>query len=115
MGRDVFSLLHFPMLCGLVIYAYAIEEAMVHPDSVMTVQSRLALAIGMMLYSISIIIAYWRATGKILFLRFGITIAIAGICFYYADITVIATLTIAFIGLFLLCILEEKMETEIKH
>lgn len=113
MGRDVFSLLHFPMLCGLVIYAYAIEEAMVHPDSAMTVQARLALAIGIIMYSISIIIAFWRATGKILFLRAGLTIVIAGVCFTYSGITVFGTLGIAFTGLFLLCSLEEKKETEI--
>ena len=113
MGRDVFSLLHFPMLCGLVIYAYAIEEAMVHPDSAMTVQARLALAIGIIMYSISIIIAFWRATRKILFLRAGLTIVIAGVCFTYSGITVFGTLGIAFTGLFLLCSLEEKKETEI--
>lgn len=115
MGRDVFSLLHFPMLCGLVIYAYAIEEAMVHPDSAMTVQARLALAIGIIMYSISIIIAFWRATGKILFLRAGLTIVIAGVCFTYSGITVFGTLGIAFTGLFLLCLLEEKKQTEIIH
>ena len=115
MGRDVFSLLHFPMLCGLVIYAYAIEEAMVHPDSAMTLQARLALAIGIILYSISIIIAFWRATGKILFLRAGLTMVIAGVCFAYSSITVFGTLGLAFAGLFLLCLLEEKKETEISY
>ncbi len=115
MGRDVFSLLHFPMLCGLVIYAYAIEEAMVHPDSAMTLQARLALAIGIILYSLSIILAFWRATGKLLFLRAGLTLVIAGVCFAYSDITVFGTLGIAFTGLFLLCALEEKKETEIEY
>lgn len=115
MGRDVFSLLHFPMLCGLVIYAYAIEEAMVHPDSVMTLQARLALAIGIMLYSISIIIAFWRATGQILFLRAGLTIVVAGVSLAYSGITVFGTLGIAFTGLFMLCLLEEKKQTEIIH
>lgn len=115
MGRDVFSLLHFPMLCGLVIYAYAIEEAMVHPDSAMTVQARLALAIGIIMYSISIIIAFRRATGKKLFLRAGLTIVIAGVCFTYSGISVFGTLGIAFSGLFLLCLLEENKETEIIH
>lgn len=115
MGRDVFSLLHFPMLCGLVIYAYAIEEAMVHPDSAMTLQARLALAIGIILYSLSIILAFWRATGKLLFLRAGLTIVIAGVCFAYSNITVFGTLGIAFTGLFLLCALEEKKETEIEY
>jgi low temperature requirement protein LtrA len=32
-GRDVYSLLHFPIICGLIIYAYAIAEAMAHPHA----------------------------------------------------------------------------------
>jgi low temperature requirement protein LtrA len=114
MGRDVFSLWHFPMLCGLIIYAYAIEEAMVHPDDVMTIQARLALSTGIMLYSTSIVISFWRATGKILFLRVGFTLAIAGICFAYSGIPVMGTLGIAFLGLLLLCVFEEKTDTEIE-
>jgi len=115
MGRDVFSLLHFPMLCGLVIYAYAIEEAMVHPDHAMTVQARLAMAIGIILYSFSIVLAFWRATGKILFLRAGWTLVVAGICLAYSGITVFGTLGIALTGLFMLCVLEEKKETDTEH
>ena len=114
LGRDVFSLWHFPMLCGLIIYAYAIEEAMVHPDEAMTMQARLALSIGIMFYSMSIVISFWRATGKILFLRAGFTLGIAAICFAYSGISIIGTLGIAFGGLLLLCVFEEKNETEIE-
>jgi low temperature requirement protein LtrA len=69
MARDVFSLFHFPMICGLIIYAYAIEEAMLYPSAPLSVEGRVALATGIFLYSISLVIAYWRATGKILMLR----------------------------------------------
>ena len=66
MARDVFSLFHFPMICGLIIYAYAIEEAMLNPSAPLSVEGRVALATGIFLYSISLVIAYWRATGKVM-------------------------------------------------
>ena len=31
LGRDVFSLIHFPMLCGVIVYAVAIEEVAIEP------------------------------------------------------------------------------------
>ena len=115
MGRDVFSLWHFPLLCGLIIYAYAIEESMVHPDDPLTVQARIALAIGIFLFSMSIVIAFWRATGKVLYLRIAFTLLLSGVSLGYTNITVFGTLGIAFTGLFLLCVVEEKKETEIAH
>jgi low temperature requirement protein LtrA len=113
MARDVFSLFHFPMICGLIIYAYAIEEAMLNPSSPMSVEGRVALATGIFLYSISLVIAYWRATGKVLLLRSGMTILLSGICLGYASPGVLWTLLICFSGLILLAVIEMEKEKEI--
>ncbi len=50
MARDVFSLLHFPMMCGVIVYAVAIEEAITHPSEPMSLSLRLALAAGLLLF-----------------------------------------------------------------
>jgi len=110
MGRDVFSLLHFPMICGLIIYAYAIEEAMLQPSGPMAVQGRLALAAGTLLYSFSIVLCYWRATRKIMWWRIIFSISMAGVVIVCKETDVLYTLLICFSGLLLLCILEEKIE-----
>lgn len=34
-ARDAFSLLHYPMIAGIVFYAVALEEAFLHPDDPM--------------------------------------------------------------------------------
>ncbi|MEO5907021.1 MAG: hypothetical protein ABIQ11_09855, partial [Saprospiraceae bacterium] len=47
---DVFSLLHFPLLCGLIIYAFAIEESMLHPDEEISFPARMALALGIFIF-----------------------------------------------------------------
>lgn len=112
MARDVFSLFHFPMICGLIIYAYAIEEAMLYPSQPMSPAGRIALATGIFLYSIGLVIAYWRATGKVLILRAGLTIIVTAICFITSASDVFWTLTICFSGLVLLCLVELKTEKE---
>ncbi|HEY3385799.1 MAG TPA: low temperature requirement protein A [Saprospiraceae bacterium] len=114
MARDVFSLFHFPMVCGLIIYAYAIEQAMLHPKDPLTLEGRIALSVGVGLYAISIVIAYWRAVGKILWTRVGLAIVFGVIVFGRSGIDVSRTLMLCLGGLLLLCALENKEEKEIQ-
>lgn len=106
-GRDVFSLLHFPLLCGLIIYAFAIEESMLHPDEVMSFPARMALAIGIFIFSFGLVIATWRGTGSFFYLRAFSTLVISGFILMLTGFSTIWTLSIAFAGLVLMCILEE--------
>lgn len=106
MGRDVFSLFHYPMICGLIIYAYAIGEAMLHPYEHLSAAGRLALAIGVILYIWSIALAYWRSTGRWMWFRTFFTLLIAGLIIGISDVQALWTLAIALTGLLLLCLLE---------
>lgn len=112
LARDVFSLLHFPLICGLIIYAFAIEEAMLHPSGPMSVQGRLALAAGTVVYTLSIVFSYWRATGMVMWWRIVFTLGMAGFLISLRTIDVFYTLLICFASLLLLCALEEKMEKD---
>jgi len=110
MARDVFSLLHFPVLCGLIVYAFAIEAAMLQPDGEMSTASRVALALGIFLFSIGIVIALLRATGKFFYSRFFFTVFISLLIFSISGIETIWTMCIALGGLLILCIWEELFE-----
>ncbi len=103
MGRDVFSLFHFPMMFGLIVYAYAIGEAMLHPYDPLSADARFALALGITLYSLSIVLAYWRATGIWKWLRIAMTLIIATVCMLIPDVQPLWTFSIAFSGLLLMC------------
>jgi low temperature requirement protein LtrA len=61
MARDAFSLIHFPLLFGIILYAAVIEEAVLHPDHHLGVASRLALGSGIALFAGGIGLALWRA------------------------------------------------------
>ena len=107
LGRDVFSLLHFPILIGLIIYAFAIEEAMLHPEDVMSLAARVALSLGLFIYSTGIVIAILRATGRIHYTRLLFTVAISAIIFAVTGLPTIWSLSIALAGLAMMCVWEE--------
>ena len=64
MARDVFSVLHFPMLCGVIAMAAATEEALGHPNEALSLGGRIFLAAGATLFVCGTAAATWRATGK---------------------------------------------------
>ena len=76
MARDVFSLAHFPMLCGVIGFAAAIEEAIAHPDHPLPVEGRAALAVGLGLFLAGTALAQWRALGTLSLGRVGLVAAL---------------------------------------
>jgi low temperature requirement protein LtrA len=64
LARDVFSVMHFPMLCGVIAMAAATEEALAHPDRALALNVRVALGAGAVLFVCGTAAAIWRATGR---------------------------------------------------
>jgi len=46
LARDVYSLIHFPMLCGIIAYAFAVEETAAHPGQPLPFEARLSWRLG---------------------------------------------------------------------
>lgn len=61
LGRDVFSLLHFPIILGVIAYAAIVESAMSHPHEALTLSQRATLAAGFLLYAGGMALAARRA------------------------------------------------------
>jgi len=68
-ARDVYSLLHYPMITGIVFFAVALEEAFLHPDDPMqdVVAVLFVIAIGM--YLLAQAVAAWRCWRTYLYER----------------------------------------------
>ena len=64
LARDVFSVMHFPMLCGVIAMAAATEEALAHPEAALALNLRAALGGGAALFVCGTAAAVWRATGR---------------------------------------------------
>ncbi len=68
-ARDVYSLLHYPMVAGIVFYAVALEEVFLHPDDPMedVVAALFVVAVG--LYLLAQALAVWRCWRTYLYER----------------------------------------------
>jgi len=69
LARDVYSVLHFPVVFGIVLYAVAIEEAVAHPAAPLSAGSGIALAGGITLFLGGTAAALWRAGHRALIPR----------------------------------------------
>ena len=107
LARDVFSLIHFPMLCGVVAYAVAVGEAVAHPADPLTHAGRLALSVGTLLFVGGTGVALWRATGQVRLPRLALATLMA--------LAVVATpggpavsFGVALVGVTAICLVEER-------
>ena len=64
-ARDAYSLLHFPMVLGVIAFATGVEAAMHDPGHALAMTARLALGVGMVLFTGSMALALWRGTGRL--------------------------------------------------
>ncbi len=108
MAKDVFSMLHFPMLCGVIAYAFVVEEIVAHPGETLPIAGRLALAAGLLLFVGGMAIAIRRATGHLLLPRVILTIATSVIIVAVSGVNGQITLAIAFAGILAIAIIEQR-------
>ena len=108
LARDVYSLIHFPMLCGIIAYAVAIEEAIAHAQEPLLIGGRLALAIGLVLFIGGMGVGIWRATQYWLLTRLILAIGAAIVIVAVAEVTPLLTLAIAFGGILVIVVWEQQ-------
>jgi low temperature requirement protein LtrA len=114
MARDAFSFAHFPMLCGVIAYAVAVEAAIVHPAAPLGDAERLALALGLFLFVGGLAVALWRASCSIRISRVAVSVVTALAVYLVADLGAWVSLSIAFGGVMAVALLEEHLAERIK-
>lgn len=109
LARDAFSLFHFPMICGLIAFAVAVEAAVAHPGDPLDLPARLALALALLLFVGGMALAVWRATGRVLVLRLGLValgaLAVVGV----AGVPAGASMALALVAVLAVALLEERL------
>jgi low temperature requirement protein LtrA len=65
-ARDAFSFGHFPLVCGIVGFAVALEAIVHHPGDVPDGAVVASLGAGIALFVGCSALAYWRTTGRLL-------------------------------------------------
>jgi low temperature requirement protein LtrA len=68
-ARDVYTLLHYPMIVGIVFIAVAMEEAFLHPDERIDQVIGTLFVVGLGLYLLAMAVATWRCWRTYLYER----------------------------------------------
>jgi hypothetical protein len=104
----MFSILHFPMLCGVVAIAAATAEALAHPDRALAPDLRLGLGVGAVLFVCGTAAAIWRATGQ---LRVWRCVLAAGAAMAVVAIPALPWLTMTVLAVMLVavCVIERRL------
>jgi low temperature requirement protein LtrA len=108
LARDTFSVLHFPMLCGVVAMAAATAEALAHPDRALATDLRLGLGGGAALFVCGTAAAIWRATGQMRLWRCALA---AGAAVAVTAIPALPWVTMAMLAAMLaaVCVVERRL------
>jgi low temperature requirement protein LtrA len=109
--RDVFSMLHIPMIMGLVAIAVAIEEAIAHPDAVIHTEVRVALGVGILMFVASMGLAIKRAGGALPIPRVVISVITAVAIVFVDGVDAYITILIGLIGLIAIGVIEHVTDS----
>ncbi len=106
LGRDVFTLMHFVMILGVIAFAVAIEKAILHPADALPWVGRLALALSVTLFTGGMALAIWRATRRLPLFRTLIALTTAVAVVAGAGVAPAVSLVIAFVGVATIAVVE---------
>ncbi|HEY7107501.1 MAG TPA: low temperature requirement protein A [Acidimicrobiia bacterium] len=105
-GRDAFSLGHFPLVCGIIGFAVAVEEILRHPAAVPSAEVTAALGVGTVLFVGFSAFAVWRACGDVLAPRLAILALTVGVLVLVSSWQPAWQFTAVAIGLFAIVLVE---------
>ena len=109
MARDAFSLIHFPMLCGVIAYGAGVAEAIAHPSEPLSVAWRSTLALGLVLFVGGMALAVRRATGHLLGARTALVLLTA-FAIVATKVSPLFSLLIALAGVTAACVVEQRAQ-----
>jgi low temperature requirement protein LtrA len=107
MARDTYSLIHFPVIFGLIAFAVAVEPLVVHPEDPLSLAGRGSLAAGLVLFVGGMGVAAWRSLGHLCLTRLALTAITAIIVMALPGIPGTVTLGITFAGILIICVTEQ--------
>ena len=106
LGRDAYTLWHFPLVSGIIALAVGFEAAF-HPGDYSTGQVAAAAGVGLSLFLLSTAGALWRAERCVLWNRLVVLALTVGAVTVTSSSTPIALLTIASVGLAVIVVFEQ--------
>ncbi len=106
LARDVFTIAHFPMLCGIIAFAISVESAVSRSGQPLSVTHVWLLASGIVLFVGTMGVALWAATKESQAPRLLVSLATAGAIVASSGMPAALTLAIAFAGTVVVAVIE---------
>jgi low temperature requirement protein LtrA len=68
-ARDAYSLLHYPIIVGIVFFAVSAEDVVAHPEAPLNTTVAIAMALGIGMVLVSIVVSVRRTIPRVVVLR----------------------------------------------
>ena len=102
LARDAFSIIHFPMLLGVIAFAASVEQAIGHATDPLGFAGRLLLAASVVLFTGSMALALARAGRPVSMARKVVPLVTAAIVIALSAVSAVVSLGVVLVGLILL-------------
>ena len=86
-ARDAYSILHYPIILGIVLYAVAAEEVVAHPDDALDGFNRFAISVGVALVLLAVVAAAYRAVRRVPTERFVAAVVLIGLALFGGELS----------------------------
>ncbi len=110
LARDAFSLLHFPVIGGVVGIAVGFEEMVLHPGEPLETAGMVALALGLVGFVGGGAAAWARASGQLLLPRLGVLTVLVAALALAVDAQPAVVLTIVAVAIAAIAIVEQLLD-----
>ncbi len=90
-ARDAYSILHYPLIVGVVFFAVAAEEVVTHPDKPLSTTIGVAMALGVSLVLVSIVASVIRSIPRIFWLRLTTGVGLMLVLWLATGVSAVAT------------------------
>ena len=101
LARDVYTLAHFPMVLGIILFAVAAEKTVAHPHDPLSLAGRASLGTGIALYLAGFVVARYRVVRRLAWERIGGAIAVLPLALALDGASAVWTLAAAVVLLLL--------------
>ncbi len=117
LARDAFSFAHFPLVCGIVGFAVAVEETVAHPEDAMLPAVLAALGIGVSLFVLSSALSLRILGGPVLGVRLAVLVLMAAVlaAVGVANLAPLAPLGVVATALATIVIIEQVRPPDPRH
>jgi low temperature requirement protein LtrA len=106
-ARDAFSFTHFPLIGGIIGFAVAVEEILLHPERPADTAVIVSLIVGIGLFLGASALACWRITRQVLTARLAILAATLALVALVADADPVWPLSVVAAGLLAIVVVED--------